>query len=415
MTTFSLEQALYGSQGPSGYRFLARSPGFLDAWLAEAQQLCTRFGELPVGTPCPEALYVQPLGTKHVAVVRVADRGHDDGGRPGTLAFHLLVLGSEDYLRWGGDPFLLADRFPIDWTASTLARLECPTDAVPPRLVGPLQEILKGDHASTLLGAAQIIVDGGRLVLERPQPDAVLLRQLWQLLPTRTRATLWPATFALGNALDFHAVVVPRAHPATFVHHVTESQAGDYPEGRYELRLQIAIDAGDQRELDTVLARRTTADTRKLVWLLMGVVILIPLFANILQPTPHVAPATQSTQAKEANTLDLPRSEECPELSAAERETLTKRLKDLCERLHIAPVENPSAETLLDALDRKLGTPNPERKGRELFHLGPIQRQIRALLWKHEIASYNDRRLNTVELLDRLEAKVCPPSTEKMP
>ena len=35
----------HGSQGAGGYRFLARSPGFRDEWLAEAERLCTGFGE----------------------------------------------------------------------------------------------------------------------------------------------------------------------------------------------------------------------------------------------------------------------------------------------------------------------------------------------------------------------------------
>ena len=40
-----VEQALYGSRDAGGYRFLARSPGFRDEWLSEAEQLCTGFGE----------------------------------------------------------------------------------------------------------------------------------------------------------------------------------------------------------------------------------------------------------------------------------------------------------------------------------------------------------------------------------
>ena len=87
MPDLFIEQAIYGSQGAGGYRFLARSPGFLDDWLPEAQRLCTAFGERPAGVPCPAAVFAQPLGKQHVAVVQVADQGTDDAGRPGALGF----------------------------------------------------------------------------------------------------------------------------------------------------------------------------------------------------------------------------------------------------------------------------------------------------------------------------------------
>jgi hypothetical protein len=58
---------------------------------------------------------------------------------------------------------------------------------------------------------------------------------------------------------------------------------------------------------------------------------------------------------------------------------------------------------LLDALDRKLGTPDPRRDPGPLSVHGPLQRRLRVLLWKHGIAAYNDPRLNSFELLERLE------------
>ena len=80
-----IEQAIYGTESPGGYQFLARSPGFTEDWLAEAQRLCTGFGERPAGVACPLAVFARPLGSRHVAVVQVADQGRDDAGRPGAL------------------------------------------------------------------------------------------------------------------------------------------------------------------------------------------------------------------------------------------------------------------------------------------------------------------------------------------
>src|SRR3954466_528377 len=105
MEEITIEQAVYGGHGQGGYRFLARSPGFLDDWLPEAERLCTGFGERPAGVSCPGCLSARPFGPGHVAVVKAADQGHDDAGRPGALGFRLLILPRPLYEDLGGDPF----------------------------------------------------------------------------------------------------------------------------------------------------------------------------------------------------------------------------------------------------------------------------------------------------------------------
>ena len=88
----NIEQAIYGGQDAGGYQFLGRSPGFLDGWLAEAERLCTGFGERPPGASCPLAVFAQALARNVVAVVQVSDQGRDDAGRPGALCFRLLAV-----------------------------------------------------------------------------------------------------------------------------------------------------------------------------------------------------------------------------------------------------------------------------------------------------------------------------------
>src|SRR5262245_37484532 len=107
MIPLRIEQALFGHDGPQGYRLLARSSGFGDDWLAEAERLCTGFGERPAGVACPLAVFARPLGAQHVAVVQVADQGTDEGGRPAAPAFRFLALPRRLYAALGGDPFLL--------------------------------------------------------------------------------------------------------------------------------------------------------------------------------------------------------------------------------------------------------------------------------------------------------------------
>ena len=44
---------------------------------------------------------------------------------------------------------------------------------------------------------------------------------------------------------------------------------------------------------------------------------------------------------------------------------------------------------LVMAIDARLGTPDPKRDPGPLADLGPIQRQLRALLWKHHVEGYD--------------------------
>src|SRR4051794_3422668 len=149
MDDITLEQAIYGSLG--GYRFLARSPGFLEEWLPEAERLCTGFGDRPAGVVCPSAVFAQPFGKKHVAVVHVADQGADDTGRPGALGFHLLVLTRADYARLEGDPFAIADRFAPPWFArGELPSLTWPAGPLPRRAVAQVREVLQRGGGAVL-------------------------------------------------------------------------------------------------------------------------------------------------------------------------------------------------------------------------------------------------------------------------
>jgi hypothetical protein len=147
-----------------------------------------------------------------------------------------------------------------------------------------------------LLGGVQVLVDGGRLVFERPAPDLGLLRGLWTLLPTTTRCQLWPASFAFGNTLPFDALVVP---PAVFTRepvevafpgYTTEDQACDYPQGSYELNLQIAAEAGNQADLDSLFARRSWGEVWRVALTLVVVFALVALALNFIQPKPQTDP-----------------------------------------------------------------------------------------------------------------------------
>ncbi|AWM37707.1 hypothetical protein GobsT_42770 [Gemmata obscuriglobus] len=221
----------------------------------EAERIAVLFGPRPDGVACPGAVFACPFGTSHVAVVRVEDR-------PGpVLGFRFLVLARELY-RHLGDPFAIADRYPPDWDATgTLADLAWPHEVLPERTLEQLDAVLKSGDSPLLLGSTQALVDGNRVLLTRAAP-ALFVRDLWQLLPDRTRCDLWPATFAFSDELGFHAAVGPTLPtPRHGVQVLVEEAIRDYPSSSYELNLQLAIESGDRAALRRLLARRTADDT----------------------------------------------------------------------------------------------------------------------------------------------------------
>jgi hypothetical protein len=344
-----------------------------------------------------------------VAVVHVSDRGVDETGRPSSLGFHLLVLPRSLYYHLGGDPFAIAEAFPPSWQArGELPSLSWTAPPPSPRTVEQLRLVLNVDSSPTLLGAVQGLLDGGRVVFERPAPEEQLIRSLWQLLPTQSRCELWPATFAFRSAGQFHAVVVPKADAAELAGYIREDQAGDYPEGYYESHLQSAVKRGDQQELDQLLARRSRAQVMRLAIGLLIATLVVGVVFQLLspapQPTTRRGPTSSSTSRQ--GQPDLPSAQDCPPLSAGERQELARQLQSFAKARGISvPAGSTEADlkAAIEAVDHKLGTPESGRDPGRLSALGPVQRQLRALLWKHGVPEYNVRELNTVELVERLQ------------
>jgi hypothetical protein len=240
----------------------------------EAERIAVLFGKRPNNAACPLAHFACPFGKKQVAVVRVEDRP----GPGEVLGFRFLVLSRELY-RHLGDPFAVSDRFPPDWTASGLQQLmKWPSERLPERTLEQLDAILKHGDTGLLLGATQALVDGNRVLLKRSAPDEAFVRGLWQLLPDRTRADLWLASFAFSDELKFHLALLPELPPELGAPApLTEEPVRDYPASRYELHLQIAVETGDRDGLRRLLARRTADDTIRLGFYILAFMLLIAL------------------------------------------------------------------------------------------------------------------------------------------
>lgn len=308
MAEIVVEQALFRREHEQRPAVVARSPGFLDEWLTDAHRLIDGFGERTGGVTCPVAVFAQPLDDKHVAVVRVADQEPGASGWP-ALAFHFLVIPRTDYDKHLGDPFAVFERVPPSWTSrGELPTLTWPAEASPARTVAQVQAVLKrikagalrededpeagiertveNSESPALLGGAQVLVDGGKLMFVRKAPDQALVHGLWTLLPYSLRGKIWPASFAFTNDLGFDAVVVPRVGDTSWEGYTTEEQAANYPAGSYELALQIAAETGDQRELDAVLSRRSSNETLRLAWHILIVMAILVIGGQLFLSGP---------------------------------------------------------------------------------------------------------------------------------
>jgi hypothetical protein len=420
MSAIAIEQAIYGNPERGGFRFLARSPGFVDDWLPLAEKMSSGFGDRPAGLACPGCVFAQPFGPRHIAVVQAADLGSDDADRPGALGFRFLVLSRRDYTDLTGDPFLLAERFPPNWSArGDLPALSWPHDSPPGRrTVAQVQAALQNGDSPTLLGGAQALIDAGRLVFERPAPATDLLRRLWILLPVSSRAHLWPASFAFGNALKFDVLVVPRADPENYADYIREEQAGDYPEGRYELALQIAAEAGDQRELDALFARRSSTQMLRLALVLLTVMAVLAVVMNLwtTSPRPSTAGKRQAvTSPASGKVADQPALGDYPPLSDDARRQLSQALRELIRSKDLgATPEAASVDDLLTLVRARLLAPEtPEAVRQRLQKIpstDPPEKQLRGWLWALGVEGYNDPRLNVVELVERLQQKLPVPN-----
>lgn len=256
----------------------ARTPDWLESWDEPAQALAAGFGDRPESVACPEAVFAQPLDRQHVAVVRVADQPTGISFQQATgLGFQFIILTREDYVLLGADPFAIAAGVPVAWerrgTVLSSVALS-PPDRLP--AITEIAQLLSSPLGPTLLGAVQALLDGSRAAWVRPAPDPELLHALWQLLPIRSRADMWPASFAFSNRLQFHALVVPQIQPEEYdFRYLSAAQVDNYPEGRYEAQLQLAAETGDQALWERLLLRRSHSDTLRLgFWLLAGMLAL---------------------------------------------------------------------------------------------------------------------------------------------
>ncbi len=271
---FSISQALLVAE-PNGPMVVAKSADFPFVWEEAAKLTVVRFGTKPADIAVSAELFALPIGKTHVAVVQVIGLPSD------VLGFRFLILGKPLYGALG-DPFAIADRYPPDWDArGELPGLAWPAEPLPSRTVTALQELMKAGDGPFLLGSVQALLDGSRIGLKKGESTTAALRTIWQLLPSKTRSELWPATLVFSDELGFHISAMPDPPAKLPPGCLSEEQVKDYREGRYELHLQIAVEGGDQPGVDRLFARRTSSEVLRLALLMVGGLLLIGLGVKI--------------------------------------------------------------------------------------------------------------------------------------
>lgn len=157
------------------------------------------------------------------------------------------------------------------------------------RSAGDLRDILMDGDAPTLLGAAQLLVDGG--VLHFPAQSPIALEQvaaLWALLPTRQRALLGWTTHLNSTRHKLAIGAGPTSAPGAW----TWETAGDYPEGHYERSLHQAATSGDEEAVNRLLTRGSRWDVMVMGLILLGALVVgqLVLAATGWKPPPLFRP-----------------------------------------------------------------------------------------------------------------------------
>jgi hypothetical protein len=282
MDSIFVHQALLAVSSSGDPRWLGQSAELPEKLRAFIEQICRSFGGRPAEL-LEEALFAQPLDREWIVVGRVRGLGGDEQHPPEIAGFHLLILHADQYWATTGDPFAVAAT-PVNWEQrGTLPMVTVP---VPPalRTTEQVRSVIRGPDGLMLLGAAQALVDGGRVAFVRPRPDPQLLQHLWMLLPIRARCQLWPATYVYHASGTFHVLAAPadvaRALPPSYL---SEEQAANYPEGRYELAVHGAAETGDQVGLNALFARRSAAEVWRLGLWVAGGLIVLTLAMNLVK------------------------------------------------------------------------------------------------------------------------------------
>lgn len=257
----------------SGPRVIGRSQGVPFETEEAALKIAVQFGHRPPGANCPESVFT------------VTDRGNlfivKAGSLPGEgspLAFRMFGIAAKD--RLGMDPLSWVESYPLEALKGELPNVEWQNPFPPRRTVDEVRAVLKDGDSPLLLGSVQALLDGCKIAVSLAEAGPDFVRNVWKLLPEKSKAEVNPATFAFSADLGFDIVVLPEIPAKGIPGYLTAEQVRDYPEGRYELALQHAAESSNQPELDRLFSRKTS---REVLRLAIGMVVFALVVVLILK------------------------------------------------------------------------------------------------------------------------------------
>ena len=247
-----------------------RSPDFIVAAsfdiaadeIAAIREISDPFGDSP-----PPGMLALPLNKSQWLVARF------DGPK---LAGRLLNRRLYEAIH---NPFAILDRFPINPDSrDPIVDAEWPDEPLTKRTVEVLRPVLQQGDAPLLLGAAQILVDGGFIALPHSPTCELLFRDIFAIIPDGTCGEISLATVPGTAPIPARLIAVPPG--VTIPGYANEEQVRDCPAGYYEANLQLAIEGGEEASLAQLLARRTPRQTIRLA---LGLIIGLGLVSLALR------------------------------------------------------------------------------------------------------------------------------------
>ncbi len=189
----------------------------------------------------------------------------------------LVALKKADFARYfAADPFRVArklKRGPAFCSPGEVSWAVNPEWAVLPK-VSYFQDLLKSADSALLLGGAQALMDGAGVRLDAGHEDREVAERLWNLAPLSVRLERTMVIGDPGNILraDLTALSPTTQAQADFWN---SQRLGDYPEGKYELALQSAIDQGDELSIERHLHRQSPRQVMlTAAFLLVGMIVI---------------------------------------------------------------------------------------------------------------------------------------------
>lgn len=259
----------------AGPRVVGRSPNISFEWEEEALKFVVRYGQRTEQGESLIGVFASPKLPNGVSFIGTYLFRND--GSP--EVFRIVIVNHRERIEI--DPWLLAKQFEQSNEKGDLETISIDQLWPANRTADEIQTILKSGDSPLLLGSAQALLDGCKIIVSHSEANHDFIRDLWNLLPNQSRKELSFSTIVFSAENRFDLSVMPEGS-RPLQGFLTAEQVRDYPEGRYELALQLAAESRDQRELDRLFARKTSSQMLKLVISMIAFAFIVIIVMKLI-------------------------------------------------------------------------------------------------------------------------------------